>query len=466
VRSMSSRLGVRHEIRRIEHRGVSPGRPEEAFTITELVVATTILVLAMIPVLDLFIGSARQARQTSDFGLAMALGEKVAEELRLATWENTHFTQRIVAEGEYAGVRSVVNAQSPFFGAIEDGVRPYGRIRSGEDPAITTSTGSLYSELASFAVGAAPRSRKLSSGGETVDVGLCVQWNDFKGSRMTSEIAVSLGVHGVPVVPPREVEDRDHADDAIRRALYPNYPGRTLSQTASETGADLILLRNLGDSVILVGGLLGAQSDVANALANLKTTLARSTSPGQKAKVHYQIARLHEKTGAAHLNAMVYLKDPILALASSFDPGRLGKSPPDPSRYRSAILFLDSLRYGFAKHLASARDSYCRAYNGEPGRSLAPRIRTRIFMKILSLRQLEVLTVGPSDLSSMKAMLADFLEWHEGRNPSFFLFAEHELSACRNLDSLRRSYPLPVRLLAFETFRSETGKVIQKVAHD
>jgi len=437
----------------------------KAFALAELLIAVVIFSLAIIPVLDLLIGSARQARQTSDYGLAVALGEKVSEELRLANWENVHFSETLLSDKQYAGRRSVVNAGSPFFGVIEDGAPPFGRIRPGEDPAITSGFGTLYSELAPFFVGTDPRTRSLAQGGTVVDVGLIVEWNDFKGSGAKSPVAVSLSCHGFPPVPPPEVEDRARADDAIRTTLFPDLTGRTLDQVASETGADSKLLRDLGDVVTVVTGMSALGAQITSQVTNLEARLVRASNTSDQSELCLELARLHEKSASAYMSAMIYLKGPISTLESSFELRRLGNKPPDPARYRSAFQSLDSLRSKFGFHLASARAVYAKAYSGEIGRALVPRARVRVFMKVLSLRQLEVLTAGPQDSSSLKTMLVDFMEYYEGRNPNFYRFAEYELTQHGDIPSLRQSYPVPDRLLAYETFRDSVGKTAERITN-
>jgi hypothetical protein len=133
-------------------------------------------------------------------------------------------------------------------------------------------------------------------------------------------------------------------------------------------------------------------------------------------------------------------------------------------RYCPAFAFLASLRAGFMENATRARQQYAAVYGGELGRTLRPRVRVRIFMKVVALYKLELLAGAASDLKPLRATLVDFLEYHEGRNPNFFRFAEYELNHSKDLGDLRASYPVPDRIAALEVFRDEVSRAIQRVS--
>src|SRR5207249_3063598 len=66
-------------------------RRPRAFSVLEVLIAFLILGLAVLPVLGLFSSTGMEARQTSDYALGIVITEKVAEEMRLAAWEDTHW---------------------------------------------------------------------------------------------------------------------------------------------------------------------------------------------------------------------------------------------------------------------------------------------------------------------------------------------------------------------------------------
>ena len=438
-----------------------------AFTLTELVLAILILVCAVIPIIDVFTGASRQARQTSDFGLAMAIEEKVAEELRLANWEDVHFGQEIEENAaDLSQSAPVVDGRSPFFGAIEDSSAPFGRIRSGEDRAVTTGTGSLYTALRSFRVGATSASRNLPSTGQVLDVGVGVDWTDFRAQPASMTLGVVLARHGTPAVRPPAVTDRAQADLQIRRTFYPTFAERTLTQVVDSTGGQLATVRALGDAALIVLGLRTAEELFLRRLQATRELADRAPTPGAKAVARLDLARMDEAQASAYLHALVYLAGPVEDLALRFDPAHLGSSSPPPKVYRGSFRYLDSLRVAFGGHLTGARREYASVYNDLGGSALRPRVRTRLFMKVLALRKLEILTVGPEDPRSLKLMLADFMEYHEGRNPNFYQFAAYELERLTDLASVRRDYPAQLWLSAYRRFKDAVPRAMQRIAGD
>ena len=55
-----------------------------------------------------------------------------------------------------------------------------------------------------------------------------------------------------------------------------------------------------------------------------------------------------------------------------------------------------------------------------------------------------LLASGSTDVRPVNRLLTDFMEYHEGRNPNLFQFALAEAERCRDIESLRRSFPSPV----------------------
>lgn len=204
-------------------------------SLAELGVAALILGLAMLPVINLFSASGRQARQTSDHALAVTVSEKVAEELRLANWENVYSPEDVLADPTLARDRPVVDAGSSFFAGLEDVVPPWGLITT-EDPGITSAATALYRELKTFRVRLGARPRSLPTTGAALDIALDVKWIDFKRSDQSIDLPLTLGFYGTWGSVPRVVEDRTAADSKICSSFYPTIVGRTLPDAVAEAG--------------------------------------------------------------------------------------------------------------------------------------------------------------------------------------------------------------------------------------
>jgi hypothetical protein len=433
-------------------------------SLLEVAIALLILAVALVPMIDLFSAAGRQVRQTGDYGQALILAEKVADELRLASWENVHIAD-VLDAGDGQSVREpVVDGRSPFFAAIEDLAIPLGRIRRGEDPPISRTTGPLYDQLRSFKLGIRSRSRQAPVTGQVVDVVVEAEWRDFQQARRTLEVELSIGRFGARDARPEEVDERGRADAKIREMLYPDRNAATLEDAVRDGGGNPELVRALGDASLVVNGLIASEALYRADAALLAASVARNNVPQDRARAQIALARLHERRGSVLLQAAVALAGPVEILGNRYDPPRLGLMGVPAQTVRAPMVRLFTLGSELGAKLAEARRAYTQAYNAPLGASLPPRLRIRTFVKILEIHKLEVLAFGPPNVGVLRSAIQDFADYHEGRNSNFARFARSELARCADMETLQRAYPVPGRLAALTTFcRASTvaaGKVL------
>jgi len=414
-----------------------PWRP--AVSVIEILLACAIAGSSFLPLIGLLSSVRQQTQQTSDYGLALMLEEKVAEELRLANWENTHLKEQLEASGWCGVDRSILDGVSPFFSAIEDDAPPFGLIRPGEDRALGPVHRTLYPALTSFRLGlfAVPSNLPTTWG---IDLSLVMRWSDFRSRERSSELAVRLSSYGVKKVPPREVEDRKMADGRIQQLLYPGDLGRTLQEIVVASRADPKTIRDLGDVVVLVRALSDSETDFRSQRSEAEKALAASRSPEESARFQLVVARLHEQRAAAALHVMEYLIDPLRALASSLTLDMLGDPRPPRHRYMGQVLRLDWVPSVFQENTRLALEGYVTAFNHPLGARLPPRVRIRSFMKVVELLKLISLTFCPDALKVLQTAQKAFIDWQDGRNRNFHDFFVHDLSLSRDISSLQASY--------------------------
>jgi len=411
------------------------------FTLVETLVAFAVLVLALIPVLTLFTSAGKQARQTSDYGQALALDQKVAEELELANWENIHKVEELTNEPGFATPASVVEGRSPFFAVVEDHETPYGLIRPGEDPAIDKTCGPLYEQLRTFQFSLQSKPRKLPTSGTVLDVKLSTRWIDFRQQPRDLSLDLPLGQHGCWLQVPTAVSDRKVADVEIVKQLYPDRAGTSLESLAVRIGADREAGRAVGESVLLVNDLSAVLADANAKIDQVLSGIEKDSSSPATARALLEVGRIHEAGAATCLGIMVFLNTRLLPLGISFTSAKLGTPRPALASYITPMMQLNYLDILFKQHLTLAQVFYARAYDAPLGELLSRRMRFRVFMKLADLAKLETVTSNPDGLPRLRSILEDFMKFQDGRNQNFHDFAREELRLCKDLDTLRAGYP-------------------------
>ena len=416
--------------------------------LAEVGIALLILGLAILPMLDLLMGAHRQVRQSNDLDLVLAVEDKIGEELRLASWENTRFLE----EGMPAdpALLPLANGGSPFFAAIEDSAAPFGRIHAGEDLAITPQAGPVHDALRDFSAGVGSRVRALATTGSVVDVDVAVAWSDFRATAVRQDHDIALPARTGGRAAPAQVEDRDAADRAISAALYADPQYTSLAALAAARGAQLAMVRAAGDVVLIATGLRDANRALAAQLASPNTVPLQT--PFGPVSPDLALARLLETQAAASLTAAVYLAPLVKSLAATFDPAQLG-TPPVQRQRLAAAQYLTAVYPALIDDLTRTRLLLARAYAATGASALRPRARVRVFLKLLAICKLEALTSGTVDVAAIRRMLADFMELEEGREPNFYQLALFEADHCKDLATLRESYGDPAWLQALADFR-------------
>lgn len=417
----------------------------------EVALAIVILGLALLPVLGLFSSAGRQARQSSDYGVALSTLEKITEELRLANWENPHLARSLAEDLSLGDVKPIVDGQSPFFAVLEDVAAPLGRLVPGSDPPVTLAFApSLHRLLSTYRVKLSARAPAPGPQDPVLDLDLAVDWTDPEGRDRTLPTVLRIARYSPTEELPRLMEDRVAADALIVQTLYPTEGGRLLFDVVATRGGDLPTIRALGDVTVVIEALLQGAKEASAAATQILVKRDAQTDSGAKARVQIELARTYEAAAAVHLQALAYLLPIMTKLADTFTPGQLGSPPADLDRYEETTLVLQSVVYACRSLLSQTRQAYAVGYEAPLGTALSPRLRVRTFMKLLDVLKLEVLTADAPDLAPLRMLVTDFRASQEGRNPNFFAFSEYELAtATKDLPSLEDTYPNPARYLVW-----------------
>jgi hypothetical protein len=235
------------------------------------------------------------------------------------------------------------------------------------------------------------------------------------------------------------VADREAADRAIAGLLFAGAAPDALTALARAAGADLAMVRRVGDAIVLARMVTSSEPGHRAEVVRLARAAADVGDPRARTRRLLALARVHETRAAVHLQILAFvgpLITQLRALAATLE-GLPAVVRRDVSL--EAEVALRGLPDLFDYELLAARSIYATCYDRPLGETLHPRIRTRAFMKVLEHTKLRVLTAAPAELPLLRRMLEDFGAYQDGRNGSFASFAGHELGACADLESLRRS---------------------------
>jgi len=406
-----------------------------AFSLLEVMVAFSILLLGLLPVLSVFSTTSRESQKTSEHSFGMSLATKVSEELHLSNWENPVWLDELESDPSFSGSLPIINGESPFFASLEDTKPPYGSIQSGEDPGIVPAVEPLYSKLKGFRMAVDCTSKTLPTTGSVMDAQVIFQWTTPEGRTTKVPLDVILGRFACRPSIPFSISDRAKADTLIRESFYPGATGASLSQAVASAGGDLDAVRAVGDLVILSLGLRDAAKVVREEGDILRKGLSGETEDSLNNLL--KLGRLHERYASYFLNVMAYLQDPSTNVPNGFRSQQLGQTSASSSIYRTAIALFDDLPRDFVEHFRAAQVSYADAFNPPFGSLVRPRLRMRLFMKLIDLGKLGCLTQYPEFLPSLKSSLKSFLTTRRGRNPNFTRYVERELEICSSVDNIR-----------------------------
>ena len=429
-------------------------------SIVEVSMAFLILGLTMLPMIELFSNAGREADQTSDHTLAAGLTAKVAEELRLGSWENPHFYKPVDADPTFGGEQDVVGGSSPFFATLEDTTAPLGRMLPGQDAGITPAFGKLYGDLKSFRMDVSAVGDMPPAAGSPVDIAVKVAWKDAKGKPQSSELRAVL-----PRLTQSGVQmsvNRVAADALIATQLYDEPATKTLAQIAAERGADLDLLRKLGDVVVIGLGMEETEEQYQADLKLLDTAASGASTSSSKARFLSLLAHRLESRATTRIHAIEYLASCVESLATSFDQAKMGNPPPAPATYVEALRLAAYLPLDFDWDLSDALSTHYTAITLPPD-AMSPRLRTITLTKMVTDAQLMALTTGPDDLSYVQALLTCLESIHKGRNNEMEKYAVAERARSGDIATLRNTFPLPGRIAGFEMFKDNIANAVSKV---
>lgn len=417
------------------------------FSIVEVMVAFAILVLAVVPILTLYSTTARQTRQTGDYTLAIMLQERVAEDMRIASWENPHAVNdpRMLGDGTRA---PIVNGQSIYFRGLEDTAAPFGQIDDDKDRSIDASFPDLYNQVKTYEFGVSSARRPLATQGEVLDVELDMQWKDGGDTTRAMPLRTVVPIIQPRITTPITVRDRTLADQNIHQVLFMDRPkSETLAQAAAATGADLEVVRALGDVMLVMGSLAITREEFNVTKQSLTDAVTAATDQIGRFRARVTLARYLEARAAAYVQAVVYLGDRVIKLAGSTDE-RLGNPTPDPIIYKDEMVMTAWLPRRMADSISETATAYTAAFNEDAALQL-PRVRARVFMKILELCKIQALTAGLSDPAHIRNILASYNLAEAGRNINFAAYGQTEAELCASLESLRAAFRSPMLLDAY-----------------
>lgn len=430
-------------------------------SLVEIALAFVILGLAILPVLTLIGGSGRQAAQTAEYSLALALEQKVAEELRAGAWENVHLADTLAGDPSFAVPLPIVDGISPFFATVEDSAAPFGETITGRDAGIAVEYPVLHRQVNGFTLLCRAEPAPITEGA-ALDCQLVMQWSDpvVTGRRLDLDVRLPRRVR-VTRAPP-EVEDRDVADPLIVEMLYPAEIGRPLDAIAATHNADARLVRALGDAALVSQALTDSTTAVRVQAEAAAAAIAAAPGTLAAARAQLAVARLHERRAALLLQAAAYLLEPLRGLAGA-EVARLGAPPPALPRAIPGLQAIAGLPAAFERELLRARADYAAAY--AQGAVLRPRQRMRVLMKLLEVSKVAALAVGPADTGPIRQILADLERLQDGRNRNFAQFARAEARLCADIGALRARYPATT-FDAVRELRNVAPEALRRVGGD
>jgi len=399
--------------------------------LAEIMVAIAILALAMIPLLSVFWATCRHAAQTSDYSLGLGLVTKASEDLLLGNWENAHWIEELEQDPSFGAVAPVVDGESPFFATLEDMVPPYGLIEPGKDPGILPSVEPLFSRVKKYRLGLQTTPESLPTTGAVLNTHVKLEWTAVQGQRQTISAEVVLGRYASRPSLPEVICDRPLADSMIRGLFYPDRASLSLDEAIRQVGADPETIRRLGDIAILCSVLDTAAAKIRRDCQPLVAEARNGSSEG-KVSALLTLGRLYERYAALCLNSMAAIRGPLRALADGFRADLLGRWGGRPSVYLDPLISFLDVPNEFSAYLWTAHASYTLAYNLPSESVLRPRLRTRVFMKLVEIGKLAAMTGRPEALTGVVSIVESFLREQDGRNPNFFRFARYELLSCRD----------------------------------
>lgn len=422
--------------------------------------AFLIVGLTMLPLIGLFSAASDQAHNTADHTLTLALASQVAEELRVAGYENRHFAEALDRDPRFGGEAPIIEGQSHFFKTVEDTARPAGRIRPGEDLPITGDLGPLAREVQRHKLLVEARPVSSPETGKLFDVSVMFEWSDVKDRSRQAELDVRLPRMALAALPPPS--NRAEADRLILQAFYGGAATDTLSGLVAARGGDLEVVRALGDVAIISPALEGTEEQHQQEIAALEDDARTAANDTDRARALSVLARRLEARACLRVRVAEFLAPAVATLAGKFSMQALGNPPPPPAVYMEAARLIAYLPMDFDWDLSDAIVTYRNAVALPPG-AMPARVRNGLLEHAAALAELLAVTTGPDDLALARSILEELAAFNDGRNPNLVDFAKAELDRCADAATLRASYVPATRLPAWTQFAQSVIPAVTNV---
>lgn len=415
-----------------------------AFSLFEALVAAALLAVIGLAVIGALSQSAREARTTSDYSLALFMSQKVVEELIQETYENPHAGETLRAlDGARVGVDSPFN---PFFAALDDIAPPYGRIDVGPDLGVDARAPVMHRLYREFdlVTTASPAPVASLPGQPQIleELGVGYRWPGLKAEERRFDLPLTLvKPHVAPLAPPALVHDLPGMDVAIRSALYSTTPGnQDLTAFVAGFGGDLAAVRDVGAVVVVTSLAVSLGAVMGTHITTGEAALPPGGADDPDARV--AVARLYESRAAAAWQALLHARDPGGRMSTSLTAAQLGGS----ARVAPNALFLRlseaiRLRATFDFDTARALEHYLAARRLLRPLVTRPYWQYTLDRKILELAKLRVMYAETDDVQFVNAWIDELLGLYRGRNRAVTAFLAREKAACTGLAGVQAMHP-------------------------
>ena len=437
-------------------------RFSRAFSLLEVLIAFSLLVVAALGVISIFRQSGvRGEAFSSEHFTAMFLAQKVLEDISAQVSENPHsFTDLI--HGASGDKKSIINGGSPYFKLLENTAN-FNSLSEGEDQAITLDSGSLYNQLKNFACQVETRFVTDKVTGQPIanliEVVVNISWKDVGGIQQTYSISQYLSGFNEDQFAITVAQVFPVSEDQAALSLW----GWTSPGAAPTTGTfDSFMAANGGnrDIVLAIGrlsylldegmGTTKVYNDKVDSYILLRNAALAGSDPATKKKaVSYQekIAQSYEKKATQLFNLMSqakpsvdYLKSQVMTDANL---GSLLKSKKDPLKglFQDCSLIIDQIPLNFAGAADEYDDLFKSPYRELlSARKVTPNVRRLIDIEKIGVLYQSYWIPGSSDVSSLRARIQEFRDKYQGKEPIFLRYLEREAAICATISSIRQYF--------------------------
>jgi hypothetical protein len=378
------------------------------FSLVEVLLASAIVVVGILPMLTVLISTGDSIRQTRSYYQAVFLGNHAIEESRLAAEEDVHFLDRVLTENYGEARGAVVQGNHPFFAVLEDSASPDGRLVERVDWSIQPEAGPLFELVEPLAM----RLESVDQGGR-VDCNFHFDWLDTDGRPRT----FSMGTPATRWLQRDRIGGLEELD-------------RPAPATPAGSMAEVLALGEMAEAV---------QRDAQTVLDRFPTTGSTSGSAADRGP--WKRAVIHEATAARMLQIAQWMGPHILKLAEPIPDGALGTQAADILLAKERM---GQILQGLWTHLALAITEGDRAAMAA-GMSMGERY-TAHRLVLRAMKMDIVLRSAPT--APLEAWCRSLVTFYEGRMAHAAHFLGVEATNATRLD---QTYSLRPALLEIVT---------------